>query len=405
MKRALPIIIAALLAGCMPHRGAGGSVDGLSGHGDVQAFAAQAASELQERQPPGQTTLALRKVPGQFGDALESELRGRGFALVQADVPEQDALEVSYAADVLEDRGFVQLRCADDAFSFSRPLGSPARPSGHTEPPSGEAARDNSVQSRPLPEPEAKAESLATAPVAREPAATPSTVPVKSTATALKVARRNGIAPADFCRWNQVGASAVLEKGYPVYLSEPPAGASPVAAPVPVPPGVEAMMAAETVTTTTAASTPPPVSLPANTSARLSLGSNAPARQAVYEPAPQKAPDNLQNEPVASVAAPTPVPAVLETENMAIETLAPALPVWEIAQGRMLRAQMKDWADQAGYTLIWNAQNDYELKSSASFPGVFVEAVRDCFSALQANGLALRVTIYQGNNVMEVAEQ
>ncbi len=70
----------------------------------------------------------------------------------------------------------------------------------------------------------------------------------------------------------------------------------------------------------------------------------------------------------------------------------------------MLREQMTDWAASANYNLIWNAQNDYELRGSATFQGEFIDAVKTLFAALQANGLALRVTIYQGNQVMEVSE-
>lgn len=78
--------------------------------------------------------------------------------------------------------------------------------------------------------------------------------------------------------------------------------------------------------------------------------------------------------------------------------------LWEIQKGSMLRVQMEGWAAVAGYSLIWNAQNDYEMRSYATFSGEFIDAVKNFFAALQANGLALRVTIYQGNKVMEVSE-
>ena len=95
-------------------------------------------------------------------------------------------------------------------------------------------------------------------------------------------------------------------------------------------------------------------------------------------------------------------PAVIETVSISAEPMS--LPAWEVERGRMLREQMESWAAQAGYTLIWSAQNDYEMQSSARFTGVFIEAVKNLFAALASNGLALRVTIYQGNNVMEVSE-
>lgn len=77
---------------------------------------------------------------------------------------------------------------------------------------------------------------------------------------------------------------------------------------------------------------------------------------------------------------------------------------WEIIKGEMLKAQLERWATDAGYSLIWSAHNDYEMQSDSSFTGSFQAAVKAFFGALQSGGHALRVTIYEGNKVMEVSE-
>ncbi|WP_308620462.1 TcpQ domain-containing protein [uncultured Desulfovibrio sp.] len=217
----------------------------------------------------------------------------------------------------------------------------------------------------------------------------------------------SGVPVKDFCRWNGVGTSAVLEEGYQVYLSEPPAGTIPTAAPVPVPPGAAALEAQAMQTElTAAASMPQAIPVPAQTvlptttqtSPKLSLEKPNPGEMTHYVPsAPLSAPVPAVAEEVSAEP-----PAVIETVSVSAEPVS--LPSWQVERGRMLREQMENWAAQTGYTLIWSAQNDYEMQSSATFSGVFIEAVKNLFAALASNGLALRVTIYQGNNVMEVSE-
>lgn len=413
MKKATRALILCLLcllcaSGCVMHKSGPGSFDGLSETyaADAQAFAAQTAEELSRRHAPAHTSVALDRAPGVFGDVLEQKLRADGFALGSS------GLGVSYRLDTLETDGtpmlgYVQVACSDgQIFSFTREVFK------GTEPPfSAPVQEDHPLESRPLPERAPMATAPDQASAAAMLAATPSVkvYPVRRTATAAVVARRSGVPVKDFCRWNQVAPTTTLAKGSPVYLSEPPAGTIPVASTVPAPADVpEGQPAPQAVTP---APMPEPISLPshAQTSPALTLEKpkvNAPVPYTpvavnmptaspetvtpVAEPAVAPAP----SAPTVSSAPPTPVAAT------AIE----AVPVWEIHKGEMLRGLMEGWAAIAGYSLIWNAQNDYEMRSSATFSGVFVDAVKNFFAALQANGLALRVTIYQGNKVMEVSE-
>ena len=409
-KSTSAILIFCLLcaSGCVMHKSGPGSFDGLSETyaADAQAFAAQTAEELSRRHAPAHTSVALDRAPGVFGDVLEQKLRADGFALGSS------GLGVSYRLDTLDTdgtpmRGYVQVACSDgQIFSFTREVFK------GTEPPfSTPVPEEHPLESRPLPERAPMATAPDQASAAAMPAATPSVkvYPVRRTATAAVVARRSGVPVKDFCRWNQVAPTTTLAKGSPVYLSEPPAGTIPVASTVPAPADVsEGQPAPQAVTPPPM---PDPVSLPsrAQTSPTLTLGKPKPSEPVAYAPVavnmPTAPPETVT--PVAEPAvapAPSAPPVSSAPPTPVAATAIEAVPVWEIHKGEMLRALMEGWAAIAGYSLIWNAQNDYEMRSSANFSGVFVDAVKNFFAALQANGLALRVTIYQGNKVMEVSE-
>ena len=412
-KSTSAILIFCLLcaSGCVMHKSGSSSFDGLSTNyaTDAQAFATQTAEELSRRHAPAHTSVALDRAPGVFGDVLEQKLRADGFALCSSG----PGLGVSYRLDTLETdgtpmRGYVQVACSDgQMFSFTREVFK------GTEPPLADPLpEEHPLESRPLPERAPMATVPDQASAAAMPAATPSVkvYPVRRTATAAVVARRSGVPVKDFCRWNQVAPTTTLAKGSPVYLSEPPAGIIPVASSVPSPADVpEGQPAPQAVTP---APMPDPVSLPsrAQTSPTLTLGKPKPSEPVAYAPVAVNMPTAPSPETSAPVTEPPVAPAP-STPTVSSEAPTPvaataieAVPVWEIHKGEMLRGLMEGWAAIAGYSLIWNAQNDYEMRSSATFSGVFVDAVKNFFAALQANGLALRVTIYQGNKVMEVSE-
>ena len=437
MKRLLVLafLTGMSLTGCLAGQKTG-SLDTLSADhaGDARALAELAATELTERHAPAHTALRLDRAPGAFGETLEAELRRAGFALVP-----DGGLGISYKLDVLRDQGkplgYVQVSGTDgQLFSISRKLSD--APVTYTEPPSAQAP-SSTLEDRPLPDPVASpgVDPAGQAALAEGPAKadtiSPSeagkvrTVPVSRTATAAAVARRSGVPVDDFCRWNNVGPNAMLIEGYQVYLSEPPAGTIPVAAENPVPAGV----AAGTPETTLPAPVPASTTLPAHTSAKLSLPSAPQKAETIsYTPpvssAPVAAPVTAPPAPVTGsregvfpVSSPAPAsapsgdtaagPASLPADAEIVPISNPAgmgVRSWEIVKGEMLKAQLERWATDAGYTLIWSAHNDYEMQSNSTFNGPFKDAVKAFFGALQSNGHALRVTIFEGNNVMEVSE-
>ena len=439
MKRLLVLafLTGMSLSGCLAGQKTG-SLDTLSADhaGDARALAELAATELTERHAPAHTALRLERAPGAFGETLEAELRRAGFALVP-----DGGLGVSYKLDVLRDQGkplgYAQVSSTDgQLFSISRKLSD--APVTYTEPPSAQAP-SSTLEARPLPDPVSSGvdpAGQAALPVAEAPAKTTvtavppaevskvKTFPVSRTATAAAVARRSGVPVADFCRWNNVGPNAMLIEGYQVYLSEPPAGTIPVAAENPMPAGV----AAGTPEASLPAPVPASTMLPAHTSAKLSLPSATPQKVETktisYTPVVAPVTPPAPTAPVAEgphvSPMPSPVPAITPSGDTAAAVPAslPAdaeiIPVsnpadmgvrsWEIVKGEMLKAQLERWATDAGYTLIWSAHNDYEMQSNSTFNGPFKDAVKAFFGALQSNGHALRVTIFEGNSVVEVSE-
>ena len=435
----LAIMSGLFLPGCMAAKQESASFDALSERyaSDAEALAVSAAREISDRHT-SYVPISVDAAPGAFGTALERELRNNGMTLVDS-----GGVRLSYKLDVTQQDGkplgYAEISCSDGKLlCFTRNLGEMR----YTAAPSG-GASSSSLESRPLPDP-AVSTAKASSPIIgggtavepekrdaspREPVAVAEspvkTVAVTKSGTAAAVARRYGVPVRDFCRWNNVGAGAMLIEGYQVYLSEPPAGTIPVAAENPVPAGV----AAGTPEASLPAPVPASTTLPAHTSAKLSLPSVAPQKvetktisytpvaAPVTPPAPP-APVAKGREGVSPVPSPVPtstpsgdtasaVPASLSADAEIIPVSNPAgmgVRSWEIVKGEMLKAQLERWASDAGYTLIWSAHNDYEMQSNSTFNGSFQAAVKAFFGALQSNGHALRVTIFEGNNVMEVSE-
>lgn len=430
----LAIMSGLFLPGCMAAaKQETASFDALSERyaSDAEALAVSAAREISDRHT-SYVPISVDAAPGAFGTALERELRNNGMTLVDS-----GGVRLSYKLDVTQHDGkplgYAEISSSDGKLlCFTRNLGEMR----YTAAPSGGASSSSLVESRPLPDPAvstAKAGSpiigggkpvepeKAESAVPSEPVAVAEspvkTVAVTKSGTAAAVARRSGVPVADFCRWNNVGPNAMLIEGYQVYLSEPPAGTIPVAAENPMPAGV----AAGTPEASLPAPVPASTMLPAHTSAKLSLPSATPQKVETktisYTPVVAPVTPPAPTAPVAEgphvSPMPSPVPASTPSgDTAAVPASLPAdaeiIPVsnrsWEIVKGEMLKAQLERWATDAGYILIWSAHNDYEMQSNSTFNGPFKDAVKAFFGALQSNGHALRVTIFEGNNVMEVSE-
>lgn len=68
-----------------------------------------------------------------------------------------------------------------------------------------------------------------------------------------------------------------------------------------------------------------------------------------------------------------------------------------------LQAQLEKYSSDNGYTLVWNAQNDYYMEAQTVFSGSYDKVIQDIFKALKANNIFLRATLYS-NKVLEVKD-
>ncbi|WP_198285074.1 TcpQ domain-containing protein [Solidesulfovibrio carbinoliphilus] len=437
--------------------------DGVSADypGDAQTLAASVAEEMAHRYPPARTTLALVKTDSSFGQDLESALRERGFPVA---APDASGMRVAYTLDVIHDETpptcYVRVRTSDGvAFGTLRAL------TGETRRTKGDAPAEGVpsvaalapeprplndalpvVVSAPRPAPVMPAKLERRAGSARDERAD---VPVRVKSTAAKIAKRNKVPVGEFCRLNDVAPDTVIPAGRRVLLHEPhepavaltplpePARAgspsevrqpkfSPIRtlAAADAPPTIQPAVAVRPVETPPApvkAPDPAPAvsSPPAGPSpvSKLLSENAAPAKSASNPPAPVPAAPATAT-PVQPVSAPVvsaPTPPVVSSKPVEHSTapagetgqtpppIAPVAPEWAIDRGS-LHSQLETWATRAQYQLIWKATHDFDLEARASFGADFVLAIQKLFSALQHSGHALRVTVYQGNNVLEVAD-
>jgi hypothetical protein len=179
--------------------------------------------------------------------------------------------------------------------------------------------------------------------------------------TAREVARNHRLNEADFCRWNGIGPSTLLPVAYEVYLREPPEGSVAVANVA-----YSAQNSGE----------------PAN----LKHPAGPALPPAVAPPVPEQP---LRREAPSSLQPAAPVPSVAS---------------WSIGPGE-LSSQLQRWANDAGYQMVWRVNRDFEMSSYATFPGGFQEALRGLFTGLGHAGHPLRVTIFEGNRVIEIIEE
>lgn len=437
--------------------------DGVSSDypGAAQSLADKTAQELSRRYPPGHTSIAIVAAPsGNFSESLEASLRRQGFAVRPSG--QYADVRVAYTLDSIQGESscYLQVKTSDGgSFGYAREL-TPELGRPVTVPPSSGVVYADApkLESRPLPESVAMPAKSAAVPQHA----------VNSKSTAAKIAKRNSVPVADFCRWNGVTPDTVLESGRKVYLSEPassapsapllasaapisqassapvtpvaavpisapiaPVAANPAPAPAPMPAAPQApaptlVASAAPVSVSSPSSTPVmrdastirPIPVVVTTSEAAPLpvakpvAEEKPLPPVLPEPAVKPLPEkplplaeskkpSSQAAPITPIAA-APVSAPLPKDDGIHEAYVPQSE-WSIEPGT-LRAQITAWTARAGYQLVWKASHDYDMDSHARFQGDFVGAVKNLFTGLQHAGFPLRVTLYKGNNVMEVSE-
>lgn len=94
-------------------------------------------------------------------------------------------------------------------------------------------------------------------------------------------------------------------------------------------------------------------------------------------------------------------PDAAENEASATEE---EMPAFRIGPGA-LAPQLSEWCRIAGWQMVWRAGRDVSIVSSVSYKGPFASALEAVFRDLRAVGQPFRVTVFEGNRVVDVAEE
>ena len=442
-----------MLPGCASMR-RGNQVDGIYDGvsreypGDAQELAAQVADELASRYPPGLTTLSLAKTNDAFGQDLEAALRTRGFSVAAADGA---GIRITYTLDMIQEHMplscYIRVKASDGSvFGSVKEISGIARqpdlsPDNTASQAQTSLATGHDLPSAPATSPAISSPLSSSAPSASVPVSSlerkgaTDTVSVRKKGTAASIAKRNKIAVDDFCQWNDVLPTTVLHAGQhvslhgPIKPSTPPREVASASSSMPTPasgpvstPSVSVMPVGPSTPPREVASASPSMSTPAPgpgstpPASVMPVGPSTPPKETASAPSsmstpapgpgstppasvmpvgPSTSPKETASAP-SSMSTPAPGPGSTPGDDLSVET-------WTINKGS-LQAQLESWANRAQYHVIWRAAHDFDLEAMATFEGDFVAAIKQLFLGLHRSGNALRVTVYQSNKVVEVAE-
>lgn len=75
---------------------------------------------------------------------------------------------------------------------------------------------------------------------------------------------------------------------------------------------------------------------------------------------------------------------------------------YAVMSGSSLRDTLEGWARSSGWTVIWDQESDYRIRSSAVFSGDFEKAVTDLVDSIHLDNPELSVVLYRGNTVVHI---
>ncbi|EHV75017.1 hypothetical protein ECDEC6E_1789 [Escherichia coli DEC6E] len=82
------------------------------------------------------------------------------------------------------------------------------------------------------------------------------------------------------------------------------------------------------------------------------------------------------------------------------------LKTWYVYKGQTLNNVLAQWANLAGWDLVWDSGQTYKLRAAASFEHLrFEQAVQELFDAVGNTDPRLYVTLYKKNKVVLVSSK
>jgi hypothetical protein len=135
---------------------------------------------------------------------------------------------------------------------------------------------------------------------------------------------------------------------------------------------------------------------PLKTAAVPSAGS-VPSTVATDSAAPPHASDGI-----AGGAAATETPATPPAPPLAPPP--PPEPVWYLNANDLIGTDLKNWGQQAGWTVIWQAKQDWPVPTSTHFQGDFKTVASQVLNDLAAQGADIRGKFFAGNQTLVITQ-
>ena len=78
-------------------------------------------------------------------------------------------------------------------------------------------------------------------------------------------------------------------------------------------------------------------------------------------------------------------------------------PTWSLAKGTLIATELKQWARQSGWTVVWQVPEDWQVPNTTTFSGDFQKAVSQVIQALSANGANVHAVFHTANNTVVIS--
>jgi len=107
--------------------------------------------------------------------------------------------------------------------------------------------------------------------------------------------------------------------------------------------------------------------------------------------------------PVASSATPAPVTQASErARGITFTSQQPAKAAmnntWVLNSGEPIDKQLAEWASRAGWAFEWKPDHAWIVPARAEYTGSFDEVIEKVFGELYAQGAAIKLNLWKGNN-------
>lgn len=113
---------------------------------------------------------------------------------------------------------------------------------------------------------------------------------------------------------------------------------------------------------------------------------------------------NVQAAPAAGAKADVLRPGSGSFASYLSQTTAPVAPVFVLRKGELLHTQLQAWAVASGWELLWLPDVSWKVLGDTTFAGAadVTAAVTEVINVLREEGRPVRLSIADGNKIMEV---